>query len=746
MDIQEIAHVLLQHPAVSTAVASFVGESGGFEVQIEMNVQLPSRLKHLGKTPDGIKSREPCWLVFASDWPLHAPKVFLREDFPLSIPHINPYHRGARVNPCLFDVSLDEVLHCFGLEKIVDQLSEWLDKAASGQLANTDAGWEPTRRDSTDSFAIFSAEKIIDHVSMSKTPLIANGFFLRGGKEIISWLPDSFESSSVLQFAREMHPDVSSRVHGKLSFMFFRCVDNNNEPKIVSEYAPESVHDVESFYEYASSLNIDTSKIKRYFSSLCNRAFCNRKLLSEELYVVVSFLVHRPAQLVSSSGRYVEVLPYLVRLSVNSKQHTKIKISPIAHLQDVSPELLHNMSGLDRSTKEYKIILAGCGSLGSKIGLHFARSGIGDMIFIDNEIMQPHNNARHAITSRASLHYKSELLQEQCKKLGYDNCKSLNTNIIDLFMDENKFENIVGKNDTLIIDSTASFLVNYSASKTRFFENHPERRLLQTGMYSHGRISYLFLEGYGRTVTVGDLRACFFNFCRTDQYVAKMMRESNVDLTRVFIGETCSSFTMKVSDSIVSRSASLVSSQLEKWITRSLPKEGVLCFGLEDESSVGMIWKTLRILQTKVFFEKSWSIRILDTVVSSISDISKEWENIETGGILLGHVCCDTKTITISAIVDAPEDSQRSEASFIMGTKGMRNSVVRAYIDSFGYLQFVGTWHSHPRGGRHSEIDLTTLKRLANGFSSWPAVSLVWTPEDFLIAIQEHSLAHEPPS
>lgn len=107
-----------------------------------------------------MRTVETCVLVFGSDWPLSAPEPFLRADFPLNLPHINPHRQGELVSPCLFEGSLNELLHRFGLDAVVDQLIDWLHKAAAGTLLDLEQGWEPTRRDSCPSTVVFSAEKV----------------------------------------------------------------------------------------------------------------------------------------------------------------------------------------------------------------------------------------------------------------------------------------------------------------------------------------------------------------------------------------------------------------------------------------------------------------------------------------------------------------------------------------------------------------------------------------------------------
>jgi hypothetical protein len=84
--------------------------------------------------PECARSRHAFWYS-AVIGPCPRPRPFLRADFPLNLPHINPHREGELVSPCLFEGSLDELLHRFGLDAIVDQLIDWLHKAAAGHIA-----------------------------------------------------------------------------------------------------------------------------------------------------------------------------------------------------------------------------------------------------------------------------------------------------------------------------------------------------------------------------------------------------------------------------------------------------------------------------------------------------------------------------------------------------------------------------------------------------------------------------------
>jgi hypothetical protein len=129
-------------------------------------------------------------------------------------------------------------------------------------------------------------------------------------------------------------------------------------------------------------------------------------------------------------------------------------------------------------------------------------------------------------------------------------------------------------------------------------------------------------------------------------------------------------------------------------------------------------------------------VRLSAKVVAVIDADAKHRGKLETGGALLGHVDEFSKTVLITALVEAPADSERSPIQFKLGTQGLDAALTAARVDSMDYLGYVGTWHSHPMGGNHSGTDTATLNRLAHFTAGAPMVSLVWTSGGFHCALQ----------
>ncbi|EPF90585.1 MULTISPECIES: ThiF family adenylyltransferase [Acinetobacter] len=63
-----------------------------------------------------------------------------------------------------------------------------------------------------------------------------------------------------------------------------------------------------------------------------------------------------------------------------------------------------------------KVLILGCGSLGSQVAMRLAQSGIGNLILIDPEILVPSNIGRHALGINSTNKYKSDELKLEIGK------------------------------------------------------------------------------------------------------------------------------------------------------------------------------------------------------------------------------------------------------------------------------------------------------------------------------------------
>lgn len=745
--LSDVIALLERHPAIAR-VSNVNSDVGGVTgIEIDVHVSLPTRAQTAGVSRNGIHGVEHCWLEFGPSWPLKAPTVRLRQDFPLDLPHINPHKPGELVSPCLFEGSMHEVLHRFGLEAIIDQLSDWLTKAAAGQLTDLSHGWEPTRRDNNPSTVVFSAEDVIAATPMDGSILKLAADYIAVGQGIHAVLQHTLEPAEVI-FSQEVRQGADRWARGRAQVFVVRGMDESKgTPLELSSYQPESVCDLKSFYAQAERLGgnkqqLEEALTKHYKLSVLDVAQ-EAPSWTLGLFVVVILMVQRPATLVGAPNRNVEVLPYVIHCTVNPKNQLDMEgtAHPAFHEHALSAALLAATSGFPRNSLNGHLVLLGCGSLGSKIAMHLGRAGWGDMAFVDTEMMSPHNAARHAILPTDHIGfppYKSELMREAFSQLCHKKTSAHSINAVTLLSAQDEFEKVIKGDTVLILDTTASLQL-LAAEVMSEPLNSSYARLARAFMYGQGRSVVLMVESVGRTSRVDDLTATIFERCRADVVLRKAVGGDATDPTRVFVGDNCRSLTMPMSDSEVSKAAALVSKQLEKWIVDGIAADGILCLGVEDDQGVGMSWEAVSVSDTVVIQDcgDGWQVRVLAPVCKAIEQDALKWGELETGGALVGHVSPQTKTIIVAGLVDAPSDSVRKRERFILGVDGLVAALRQANVDSHGHLQFVGTWHSHPMGGKHSGLDRNTLKKIAVEAQGWPAVSMVWTPQGLLAEVAQ---------
>ncbi|MCV6364112.1 ThiF family adenylyltransferase [Pseudomonas aeruginosa] len=407
--IADALHQLQRHRGlVRVGEPSVSGELT--QIEVDVAVELPSRSRRYGVSETGVRSVETCILVFDNDWPLSAPKPFLRTDFPLSLPHINPHREGELVSPCLFEGALDELLHRFGLDAIIDQLIDWLHKAAAGALLNLEQGWEPTRRDSCPSTIVFSAEKVASAAPADGSILIVPVSYVTIDDGLYAIINTELTAQVDPVFYQDAHNDKLGKWgNGHTAAFIARAPTTDGLHHVIERYQPETVFDLATLLDRAAELGIDRDALAKSLDGFYGHSILDMQQDSRGwvhgLYAVVILTVQRPVSLVGSPGRSIEVLPYVVRYELNAQSllERSATVHPAFHAHALSPELLARTSGIPAATTSQPLVILGCGSVGSKIAMHLGRAGFGSMAFVDNESMSPHNAARHALIERASV-------------------------------------------------------------------------------------------------------------------------------------------------------------------------------------------------------------------------------------------------------------------------------------------------------------------------------------------------------
>lgn len=727
------------HPAVKGTVEPF-GLNIGFGLKFRIGVPKPSR----GRM-NGVLAEEEATLVFPDAWPYKAPRIWLRRTFARDLPHINPARELNQdyVEPCVIDEPIDEFVSHHGLTGLLNQLSDWLFRAAIDDLRELDGAWEPMRRDGIQSQVAVDIEELRSMIDCRW----AGHSFLKG----FLFVSDRDGEKNICGFIDGN--DVNAKKAALLS-----KDDPTRAPvifawghEVCSEIIPDGYMLLKEFIDEVAKV-YGIKGLKTGLVELAKNLF-DQEINQQYLFVILA--VPRPKPLQGAGGlpnSNFELITYSVFLRPRKLEVGKDIYSydendflfPLQLREKSTPKLLQRLSGFDFSNQK-RLRLIGCGSIGSKLAMHLGKVGFGNIDLVDNRYLQPHNLARMGVTANHIRPWlvKSQAVKQELSMLGLE-AQVIEGNFLDITASANKVS--CSEDTAIVFDATASPSV-HNALVSHEVES-ATASVMQGVFYAEGKVAKLAIEGSGRSPDLEDLRAHFWRWwmLKNLEGAVEWPGSDEEDLRRIQLGEGCGSLTMQMSDMQASLFVAGMANRVVQHLTSPPESEvGMLSIGRLNEDGMSVSWEHLECAPSiTVDNEKGdldWEVRILPDVASDIAakaEASKA-KGVETGGHLMGMVNPALRRITVTQNFPPPEGSKCSVTSCVLGKRGMIEQFKNAYNASRRAFFVLGTWHSHPHGGDESLVDWETLRDIAKDLYGNPAVSLIWRPEPegFLVLVRQ---------
>jgi proteasome lid subunit RPN8/RPN11 len=691
-----LALLLKKYPDANIRCYKFVTD---YEIVIAMDLAIkrPNRaLEFLKKEPVLIKLNK-------AFYPFEPPKAYSnRTDFPAeNTPHINPVREGFPYSICLFRGDAADWFSQHTIIDFVDRLRIWMEDAAANNLNKPGDDFEYTRVDQDQHIVFFPQQDAIDAIknhwanySGSPGSLIAS--YLAKDKNPtepetrrIAWLISIYDKS----LGSADKPRILLTEDQIAGMLFF-----GNEDTFDERYVTQLPHDVASLISWAAHRQID-------INSILNNFFASPLNLQQIL--PVTFAIKRPRKVINHLSE-LEFISFFIFPSIVNGEVKFLSSSVVGSamlLQKNSISLARYLSGYPESPRYNEMHYVGLGAVGSKIALHFSRSGLIPKTLIDPDYSLPHNNIRNGIIN-FPLHKKVDKVEEDIKQLflgNYDepySIKKMPHAILKVVADE---PGIFDNPDQIIIDSTASFGV----------ENFLSQKLKPTGaryarieLADAGEIGFLRVEGANRNPHMGDLMMEVYNLATTEPKISKWLtdnktaRQSHSVLDDIHLGLNCSSDTLIMPDDKVSYHTAIASIGLRSMMTDSR-SYAILQISLlspcpDQTKTIGLNIMPVNIV--KAVNQPSWQLRLRSGLQEQlIAELNKNKPN-ETGGIFIGKIDKVNKIVYVTTIVPAPPDSKKSPYIFTRGTEGLTQAVMKIREITGEMQEYVGEWHTHPTG------------------------------------------------
>ncbi len=651
-------------------------------LEIEVPVSVPQRPVH------DIKSKETIWVFFTSNERIPPWVYSPRPDFPYA-PHTNLQNPGECRSLCLYVQPWHEVKFYWTPAHFLRRITWWLEETAHGTLHQPDQPLEPLLFGSFSDLVIpselLSIPRVVHRWGQGARIDRTDGYYTL----VLGNVTGELKPGAGDQYAVVVMP-TPPMTHGLI------------------QSTPRTLGELHNLLKGKVNVNRELRDIFRRW---------NGRYRTEELVEVLSaklvILIRLPKR---RTGRgpveSVEVRAFQVqdavgivgaRLGINWQGRKVDDLESAAARQQIGSEtrltLLNvreilskdsarRSNGLSQISSDPMVTAIGAGALGSPVLTNLARSGYGRLTIVDEDVLHPHNLARHTLGESYVGWCKAEALASELSSIMSEEppVRSIVANVLYPGDKRGTLEAAYQDAD-VILDMAASIPV----SRHLAHDIKSESRRVSLFLNPSGKALTLLAEDTGREIQLDSLEMQFYRAIVRDPNLWSLL--DNPDQTR--IGQTCRDVSAEISQNDVAMHGGM-GSRLVQQVGES-GRARIRTWGSDEHDNYGLV---MDIEPTKPFrcTQKGWTIAWDAEFLDILGRMRECRLPKETGGVLLGSRDRSRKILYMVDALPSPPDSEELKTSYIRGTKGLSEEVERIAHITGSNLEYIGEWHSHPDG------------------------------------------------
>ena len=193
--------------------------------------------------------------------------------------------------------------------------------------------------------------------------------------------------------------------------------------------------------------------------------------------VPVTIAIQRPQKLMNRDSE-IELLSFLLKFPEGKiedinlvKKETIVKV--LGHVNPLTVHRAREISGSHGDADYGRVLFLGCGAVGSKMILHFARSGYVNCSIVDTDVISSHNLVRHGLLRESVGRNKAVAMSETIKGIfsadsDPTHVEPIKKDAIDLLLNDKTFP---FKKYQWIIDASASPVVQRALTVAKLPES-----------------------------------------------------------------------------------------------------------------------------------------------------------------------------------------------------------------------------------------------------------------------------------
>lgn len=689
-------------------------------ISVALSVQLPPR----GNYQDiDIREKEPVLIVFnKSSYPYKAPRAYSdRLDFPKKkLAHLYVSKDGKPAPFCLTRGNIDEWFAEKEIRDYIFQIKSWLCDAASGELTTDSNQYEPLRLEGYSGTCIYKYKEIADYINNKHEILDAN-FVLCLFYETQPSTNNSAPSFKFLGLVEtgddiskiiEKNKQILSEEKDVLKWYYgIICWDKNLS--VQNEYLVDLPSNYGELCQFAAALNIEMMPaLDAYF---------RYNISNERKNVPLLIAIKRPKNIIgyNSDIEFVNFTIYVSQEEINNKiPNTDSLVVFQNHIEPLSVDKAKEVSGNKNDLG--KLLVAGCGALGSKVIMHLIRGGHTNMILFDNDVFSAHNLARHSLFPQQIGKNKAIAIKDVAEEFyKFDDLKKLLP---------------VPMNAELLMEPflrDANWFFDFTASKS--FLNHQIKNIKDTSanickatMLNNGKLGALFVEGKNRNPRLDDLFVLTNDLYKKYPFISQYLQDeydrSKQESTIINVGVSCNSETTILSDEIVSIHSAAFYGVIKNEYERKNFKDNGYVFINRIDTEKGFKIESFSFIippLIAITLHNGWEIRMKPEIAIKMKSEMGIAMPYETGGVFIGTINKKNRTIHVTDMIPAPSDSASNEVAFYRGVNGLPKEIDEIKRQSGQVFGYIGEWHSHPFGPNGlSQQDMKEVNKHLKEFRS----------------------------
>lgn len=352
------------------------------------------------------------------------------------------------------------------------------------------------------------------------------------------------------------------------------------------------------------------------------------------------------------------------------------------------------------------VTVIGCGALGSEVADSLGKAGVGQLRFVDNQLMYPHNSVRHlAGYHHAGLHKVRAVAQ--------------------VVADHNNFIALSMYGDNVLRSALPAYMLPTGIGISSIADDNTEAYLNEQALEHRRTIFYARALRGGKAARIFRVipgqDACFHCLTLYRQQQHADFVDVADDETLPTLRNECNNPIRPASAADLKLIAALTSRLLLDHLQNAIPaapnhwvwsSEPLPHFPVDNGVPFAMVSRNLVPHPRCPYCQALQAIHVTvaPEALAFMQQLTTATPGIETGGVLMGSVAADG-TVHICRASEPGPKAVRTATRFERDVE-----YCQRFVDELtaAGLQYVGEWHSHPgEDNSPSTTDLTSLAKIA---------------------------------